>query len=92
MNTAAPQPKELLNLEALDSLVEENLPGRPAVAASSVGDAAHKTDKHAAKAAVYESKIAKFKKASKAVATVGRMETIAASPQPRESYSGRFGN
>ena len=92
MTAAPPQPKELLNLEALDSLVEENLPGRPAVAASSVGDAAHKTDKHAAKAAVYESKIAKFKNASKAVASVGRMETTVAAPQPRELYSGHFGN
>lgn len=88
MSTAAVQPKELLSLEALDSLVQDNFPGRPDVPASSVGD---KTDKQAAKAAVYERKIAKFKTASKVIATTGRMET-AISPQPRESYSGRFGS
>jgi hypothetical protein len=91
MSAAPTQTEAPLSLETLDSLLADDLPGRPA----EPDGAAHRTTKEAAKAAVYDAKIAKFKRVSKRVAVAGSATAelkSPASPQPRASYTGRFGD
>lgn len=73
----------------LEDLLAEDLPGRLAARE----DTESNETKREAKAAVYDAKSAQFKKASAKVITAKTVgKHLPASPQPRQSYTGRFGS